>query len=51
MPCGITTEGLPVGLQIAGRDVATVLGVAAAYQALTQHHLVEPAPLTAVVNT
>ena len=51
VPCGITTEGLPIGLQIAGRDVATVLGVAATYQALTQHHLVEPAPLTAVVNT
>lgn len=41
VPCGITAEGMPVGLQIAGRDVPTVLGVAATYQVLTRHHLLE----------
>jgi aspartyl-tRNA(Asn)/glutamyl-tRNA(Gln) amidotransferase subunit A len=43
VPCGTTVDGLPIGLQIAGRDVPTVLSLAAAYQARTEHHLREPA--------
>ena len=37
VPCGFTEAGLPIGLQIAGRpfDEATVLQVAAAYEAVT----------------
>ncbi|UNB53276.1 amidase [Mycolicibacterium sp. YH-1] len=45
VPCGMTTDGLPIGVQIAGRDVSTVLNLAAAYQARTAHHLREPALL------
>jgi aspartyl-tRNA(Asn)/glutamyl-tRNA(Gln) amidotransferase subunit A len=44
VPCGTTAEGLPIGVQIAGRDVSTVLNLAVAYQARTRHHLREPAP-------
>ncbi|TMD79968.1 MAG: Asp-tRNA(Asn)/Glu-tRNA(Gln) amidotransferase subunit GatA, partial [Chloroflexi bacterium] len=34
VPCGFTSEGLPVGLQLMGRphDDATVLGAAHAYE-------------------
>lgn len=37
VPCGIDRDGLPIGLQIAGRpfDEATVLRIGAAYQATT----------------
>lgn len=37
VPCGFDTQGLPIGLQIAGRpfDEASVLRVGAAYQAAT----------------
>jgi len=40
VPCGFTTDGLPIGLQIVGRpfDEATVLRVADAYQRLTDWH-------------
>ncbi len=40
VPCGFTSEGLPVGLQIAGRafDEATVLRVAHAYEQATDWH-------------
>lgn len=44
VPCGVDTEGMPIGLQIAGRDVPTVLAVAAAYQDRTGHHLREVMP-------
>ncbi|MDK3257898.1 amidase [Blastococcus capsensis] len=43
VPCGFTTGGLPIGLQVVGRDVPTVLGVAARYQARTEHHHMVPA--------
>ncbi|HEX2072900.1 MAG TPA: amidase [Geodermatophilus sp.] len=42
VPCGFTAAGLPIGLQVVGRDVPTVLGVAAAYQARTDFHLRTP---------
>jgi len=39
-PCGFTTSGLPVGLQVAGRpfEESTVLRIAHAYQQLTDWH-------------
>jgi aspartyl-tRNA(Asn)/glutamyl-tRNA(Gln) amidotransferase subunit A len=45
IPCGFTSDGLPVGFQVFGRawDEATVLRVAAAYQKSTDHHLKRPA--------
>ena len=44
VPCGFGSNGLPVGLQIAGRafDEQTVLRVAHAYQAHTDWHLRHP---------
>ncbi len=44
VPMGMTGEGLPLGLQIAGRpfDDARVLAVADAFQRLTRHHLAIP---------
>jgi aspartyl-tRNA(Asn)/glutamyl-tRNA(Gln) amidotransferase subunit A len=44
LPCGFTTDGLPIGLQIAGKpfEEATVLRVAHAYQQLTDWHRREP---------
>ena len=40
VPCGFSTEGLPLGFQIIGRpfEEATVLRVAHAYQATTEWH-------------
>ena len=45
-PCGLTTEGLPVGLQIAGRafDEATVLRAAYTYQQHAGHYKRRPLP-------
>ncbi|MFQ5460507.1 MAG: amidase, partial [Anaerolineae bacterium] len=49
VPCGFTAAGLPVGLQLVGREwqEATVLRAAAAYQAVTEWHLRVP-PVAAV---
>jgi aspartyl-tRNA(Asn)/glutamyl-tRNA(Gln) amidotransferase subunit A len=48
VPCGLTAEGLPVGMQIVGRpfDEATVLRVADAFQRATDWHARRP-PLAA----
>lgn len=44
VPCGFTEQGLPIGLQIAGRpfDETTVLRVGHAYQQVTEWHLRRP---------
>ena len=44
IPCGFSEDGLPIGLQIAGRafDEATVLGVSAAYEGATDWHTRRP---------
>ncbi len=44
IPCGLTSEGLPVGLQISARpgDDATALQLAYAYQQATEWHKREP---------
>jgi aspartyl-tRNA(Asn)/glutamyl-tRNA(Gln) amidotransferase subunit A len=44
LPCGFDSQGLPVGLQIAGRpfDEETVLRVAHAYEQATDWHLRRP---------
>lgn len=44
VPCGFTSQGLPIGLQVVGRpfEDATVLRVAHAYQQATQWHLRRP---------
>ena len=46
VPCGFTTEGLPVGLSFMGRawEENTVLAAARAWQARTDWHLRRPAP-------
>jgi aspartyl-tRNA(Asn)/glutamyl-tRNA(Gln) amidotransferase subunit A len=40
VPCGFAANGLPMGLQVTGRawDEATILRVAAAYEAATPWH-------------
>ncbi len=44
IPCGFSTEGLPIGLQLAGRpfDEQTVLGAAFAYEQATDWHTRRP---------
>ena len=44
MPCGFNHDGLPIGLQIAGRsfDEATVLRVGHTYEQVTDWHLRTP---------
>lgn len=46
-PCGFTGDGLPIGLQVAGRtfEEGTVLRIAHAYQQLTDWHRSSPSPL------
>ena len=45
LPCGFTRDGLPIGLQIAGRafDEATVLAAGHAYEQATEWHRRRPA--------
>jgi aspartyl-tRNA(Asn)/glutamyl-tRNA(Gln) amidotransferase subunit A len=45
VPCGLTADGLPIGMQVIGRafDEATVLRVADAYQRVTDWHARRPA--------
>lgn len=45
VPCGFSVEGLPIGMQVAGRhfDEQTVLQVAHAYEQATEWHLRHPA--------
>jgi aspartyl-tRNA(Asn)/glutamyl-tRNA(Gln) amidotransferase subunit A len=45
VPCGFSSAGLPIGLQIAGRafEEATILKVALAYERSTSWHLARPA--------
>lgn len=44
LPCGFSMQGLPIGMQIAGKpfEEATVLRIAHAYQQLTDWHRKEP---------
>jgi aspartyl-tRNA(Asn)/glutamyl-tRNA(Gln) amidotransferase subunit A len=44
IPCGLSPERLPIGLQLTGRmfDEATILRAADAYQRDTKHHLERP---------
>ena len=44
VPCGFSAEGMPIGLQLAGRpfDEATVLRAAHAYEQNTEWHLKRP---------
>jgi aspartyl-tRNA(Asn)/glutamyl-tRNA(Gln) amidotransferase subunit A len=46
VPCGFSSDGLPIGMQIIGRafDEATVLRVGHGYQQLTDWHRREPTP-------
>ncbi len=45
IPCGLSQENLPIGLQLMGNyfDEATLLNVAHQYQQTTEHHLQHPA--------
>jgi aspartyl-tRNA(Asn)/glutamyl-tRNA(Gln) amidotransferase subunit A len=47
IPCGFSSEGLPIGMQIVGRpfDEPTVLKVGDAYQTLTDWHQRVPTPI------
>ncbi len=49
VPCGFTAAGLPIGLQLAGRnfDETTVLSLAHAYQQTTDWHTAAPPIVTA----
>jgi aspartyl-tRNA(Asn)/glutamyl-tRNA(Gln) amidotransferase subunit A len=46
IPCGFSTTGLPIGLQLTGKPNAdaTVLSVAAAFQREVGHHVARPKP-------
>jgi aspartyl-tRNA(Asn)/glutamyl-tRNA(Gln) amidotransferase subunit A len=47
VPCGLTSTGLPIGLQLTGRtmDEATILRVAAVYERATDWHERQPAAI------
>ena len=49
VPCGFTTEGLPIGLQIASRawNESGVLRIGYAYQEATEWHKMKPSIVTA----
>ena len=51
VPCGFTTDGLPVGLQIAGKpfDESTVFHVSYAYEQFARHFETRP-PMTGLAN-
>jgi aspartyl-tRNA(Asn)/glutamyl-tRNA(Gln) amidotransferase subunit A len=38
VPCGFSSDGLPIGLQLVGREESMVLAVAEHYQSLTEWH-------------
>jgi aspartyl-tRNA(Asn)/glutamyl-tRNA(Gln) amidotransferase subunit A len=44
LPCGLDADGLPIGFQLTGRafDDARLLGIGAAFQKVTSHHLKRP---------
>ncbi|WP_019121669.1 Asp-tRNA(Asn)/Glu-tRNA(Gln) amidotransferase subunit GatA [Brevibacillus massiliensis] len=44
VPCGFSSKGLPIGMQIVGKafDESTILRVAHAYEQATTHHLKKP---------
>jgi aspartyl-tRNA(Asn)/glutamyl-tRNA(Gln) amidotransferase subunit A len=44
IPCGFSSEGLPIGMQMLGRDWEEdrLISIAAAYQAITDYHLRHP---------
>jgi aspartyl-tRNA(Asn)/glutamyl-tRNA(Gln) amidotransferase subunit A len=48
-PCGLSEDGMPVGLQLVGPrgSDALLLGMAAAYQRSTEHHLLRPPAVVA----
>ena len=41
VPCGLTSQGLPIGLQLLGRpfDEATLLRIGRAFEREARHHL------------
>jgi len=45
LPCGFSSEGLPIGLQIIGKhfDEATIYRAAHAFEQATDHHKQKPA--------
>jgi aspartyl-tRNA(Asn)/glutamyl-tRNA(Gln) amidotransferase subunit A len=44
IPCGFTSEGMPIGMQLIGRhwDEATLLEIASLYESETEWHLRRP---------
>jgi aspartyl-tRNA(Asn)/glutamyl-tRNA(Gln) amidotransferase subunit A len=50
IPCGFTTGGLPIGLQIIGRTERSVLEAALLYQSATQWHTRRPELLAGPTN-
>ena len=44
VPCGVTTGGLPIGLQLVGESEAVVLAVASRYQSRSSAHDRRPLP-------